>query len=75
MAEIQTAEPNRYDLSGKHIHIVNAAAKMHRLAGAKIHQRRGQEGPQTGGLVFRDQAWGGLCGGVSAPMRRERRLL
>ena len=30
--------------------IVNAAAKMHRLAGAKIHQRCWQEGPRTGAL-------------------------
>ena len=29
---------------------VNAAAKMHRLAGARIHQRCWQEGPRTGGL-------------------------
>jgi SAM (Sterile alpha motif) domain-containing protein/adenylate/guanylate cyclase family protein len=29
---------------------VNATAKMHRLAGAKIHQRCWQEGPRTGGL-------------------------
>ena len=29
---------------------VNAAAKMHRLAGAKIHQRCWQEGPRTGAL-------------------------
>ena len=29
---------------------VNAAAKMHRLAGAKIHQRCWRAGPRTGGL-------------------------
>ncbi len=35
--------------------VVNATAKMHRLAGAKIHQRCWQEGPRTGGLFFRHQ--------------------
>jgi phosphoglycerate dehydrogenase-like enzyme len=35
---------------------VNAGAKMHRLAGAKMHQRCWQEGPRTGSLFFRHQA-------------------
>ena len=35
---------------------VNAGAIMHRLAGAKIHQRCWQEGPRTGSLFFRHQA-------------------
>ena len=46
---------------------VNAGAIMHRLAGAKIHQRCWQEGPRTGGLFFRHQAWVGLSsGGIGA---------
>ena len=32
---------------------VNAGAKMHRLAGAKMHQRCWQKGPRTGGLFLR----------------------
>ena len=32
------------------VKFVNAAAKMHRLAGAKIHQRCWRAGPRTGGL-------------------------
>src|ERR1019366_4041475 len=54
---------------------VNAGAKMHRPAGAKIHQRCRQEGPRTGGLFFRHQAWVGLSVGVSGLARCERRLL
>ena len=48
---------------------------MHRLAGAKIHQRSWQEGPPNWGLFFRHQAWVGLSAGVSEPARREWRLL
>src|SRR6266581_1051607 len=54
---------------------VNAAAKMHRLAGAKIHQRCWQEGPRTGGLssvirLGRDYppvcpSWHGVSGSCS----------
>ena len=49
---------------------VNAAAKMHRLAGAKIHQSCWQEGPRTGGLFVWHQAWVGLSTGVSELARR-----
>ena len=38
---------------------VNAGAKMHRLAGVRIHQRCWQEGPRTGGLFVKHQAWVG----------------
>ena len=51
---------------------VNAGAKMHRFAGAKIHQWCWQEGLRTGG---RCQAWVGLSAGVSELVRRERCLL
>ena len=54
---------------------VNAEAKMHRLAGAKIHQRCWQVGPRTGGLFVRGQAWVGLSAGASELARCERRLL
>jgi hypothetical protein len=54
---------------------VNAGAKMHRLAGAKIHQRCWQEGPRTGGLFIRHQACVGLSAAVSELAGRERRLL
>jgi hypothetical protein len=54
---------------------VNAGAKIHRFAGAKIHQRCWQEGPRTGGLFVRHQAWIGLSAGVSELARRERCLL
>ena len=48
---------------------------MHRLAGAKIHQRCWQEGPRTGGLFVKDQAWVGLSAGGPELAWCERRLL
>jgi hypothetical protein len=64
-----------YASGAKSFFIVNAAAKMHRLAGAKIHQRCWQEGPRTGGLFVRHQACVGLSAAVSELAGRERRLL
>jgi hypothetical protein len=32
---------------------VNAGAKMHRFAGAKMHQRCSQKSPRTGGFFVR----------------------
>jgi hypothetical protein len=54
---------------------VNAGAKMHRFAGAKMHQRCSQKGPRTGGLFVARQTSVGLSAGVSELVRRERRLL
>jgi hypothetical protein len=48
---------------------------MHRLAGAKIHQRCWQEGPRTRVPFVRHQAWAGFSAGVSELARRERCLL
>jgi hypothetical protein len=61
--------------NGSTIYAVNAGAKLHRLAGAKIHQRCWQEGPRTGGRWFRHQAWVGLSAGVSELAGRGARLL
>ena len=47
---------------------------MRRLAGAKIHRRCWQEGPERGPFL-RHQAWVGLSTEASALARRERRLL
>ena len=38
---------------------VNAGAKMHRFAGAKMHQMMLAKGPRTGGLFIWHQAWVG----------------
>ena len=54
---------------------VNAGAKLHRLSGAKLHQRWSQKSPRPGGFFFEHQGWAGLSAGVSELSRRERRLL
>ena len=43
-------------LAGRIVRGVNAGAKMHRGAGAKVHQWCWQEGPRTGGLLVMHQA-------------------
>jgi len=48
---------------------------MHRLAGAKIHQRCWQEGPRTGGFLLAGQGRVELSARVSELAGRERRLL
>src|SRR3954464_3488807 len=49
---------------------VNAGAKMHRLAGVKLHhQRCSQKSPRTGGFFVGHQTSVGLSAGVSELVR------
>ena len=54
---------------------VNAGTKMHRRAGAKMHQAEPSEGRAGEVAAFGDQTWGVSPGCVSSRMLRDRRLL
>jgi hypothetical protein len=56
--------------TGSASEFVNAGAKMHRPAGAKIHHGARHESSRSGGFFFRHQAWVGLSVGVSGLARR-----
>ncbi len=56
----RSSHPSNLDPRPQTATPVNAGAKMHRPAGAKIHQQCRQEGPRTGGLFLQASGLGGI---------------